>query len=158
MKKYLKAFFLISLCLSFSYSFSQQNADTANDNKEALATLNGYFAALKEHDISKAISYFSNTKDFLVYVNGKAMNYEEFTTGLRTTFLQIKEIVVRYDTVYIRNIGGDAVLMTGLFHESFTDGNGKKFDFDITASVILLKRNGQWKVTYVTEVDHFVSN
>jgi len=158
MKKYLKAFFSISMCLSFFYSSSQQNADTAKDNKEALATLNGYLAALNEHDIAKAISYFSNTKDFLVYANGKGMNYEEFTTGLRTTFLQIRAMLVRYDTVYVRNIGGNAVLITGRFHESFTDVNGREFDFDITASSILLKRKGQWKVAYVTEVDQLVSD
>jgi len=37
MKKYLKAFFSISMCLSFFYSSSQQNADTAKDNKEGIS-------------------------------------------------------------------------------------------------------------------------
>lgn len=146
------------MCLSFSYSFSQQNVDTAKDNKEALATLNDYLNALKEHDISKAISYFSNTKDFLIYVNNTAMNYEEFITGLRTSFLQIKKMHVHYDTVYVRNTGEDAVLITGLFHQSITDMNDREFYFDITVSAILLKRNGQWKITYVTQVNHPVSN
>ena len=158
MNKHLKTFFSVGMCLSFFYSFSQQNADTAKDNKEALTTLNGYLAALKEHDISKAISYYSNTKDFFVYSDGKAMNYEEFTTGARATFLQIKEMLVRYDTVYVRNLGENAVLITGPFHETLTDMNDRKFDFDVTISVILLKRNGQWKVTYVTQVHHLVAN
>jgi hypothetical protein len=158
MKKYLKTFLSICLCLSFLYSFSQQNADTAKANKEALATLNGYSTALKEHDISKAISYLSNTKDFLVYDNGKAMNYEEFTAAIRTAFSQIKKTLVRYDTVYVRNIDENAVLITGSFHQSVTDANDREFDFNVTASFIVLKRDGAWKLTYSTVVSRPVSN
>ena len=158
MKNYVKAFLSIGLCLSFSCSFSQQNADTSKANKEALATLNDYFAALKENDISKAISYFSNTKDFLVFANGKAMNYEEFTAIARTTSSRIKKLLFRYDTIYIRNINENVVLITGPLHETVTDNNDRQVDFDVTASVILLKRDGQWKITYVTEVVQLVSN
>lgn len=158
MKKCLSTFFLIGLCLSFSRLFSQQDADTAMDNKEVLGILNSYTTALKEHDITKAISYCSNTKDFLVCVDGKALNYEEFTSSLKTSFSQIKEMHVSSDTVYVRNIGADAALITGLFHEGITDLNGMEFDFDITISAIFLKRNGQWKITYVTQANRFVSN
>jgi hypothetical protein len=158
MKKYVKTLLSICLCLSFCYSFSQQIADTSKANNEALATLNNYFAALKENDISKAISYLSNTKDFLVFANGKAMNYEEFTAGARTTSSQIKKVLLRYDTIYTRNINENAVLITGPFHQSVTDTNDRQFDFDVTASVILLKRDGQWKLTYVTEIVRLVSN
>jgi hypothetical protein len=158
MKKYLRTVFLISLCLSLSRLFSQQNVDTAMDNKEVLAILNSYTAALKEHDIAKAIGYCSNTKDFLVCVDGKAFNYEEFTSSLRTSFSQIKEMRVSSDTVYVRNIGPDAALITGVFHEGVTDMNNRQFEFDITISAIFLKRNGQWKITYVTQANRFVSN
>jgi hypothetical protein len=158
MEKYLRTFLSICLCLSFSYSFCQQNADTAKANKEALATLNNYTAALKEHDISKAISYLSNTKDFLVYDNGKAMNYEEFTVAIRAAFLQIKKTVVRYDIVYVRSIVENAVLITGSFHQSVTDANDKEFDFDVTASFIVLKRDGEWKLTYSTVASRLLSD
>jgi hypothetical protein len=66
MKKHLKTFLLIGSSLSFSYSFSQSNADTAKANKEVLATLNNYITALKQLDLPKTISYLSNTQDFLV--------------------------------------------------------------------------------------------
>ena len=69
MKRYLQTFLLIGLCLVSSYSFCQHNADTAKNNKEALAALNGDIGAIKEHDISKALSYYCNSKDFLVAFN-----------------------------------------------------------------------------------------
>jgi len=158
MKKHLKTLLLIGSCLSFSCSFSQQNADTAKANKEVLATLNNYIAALKQLDLSKTISYFSNTKDFLVYDNGKAWNYEEFTAGLKTSFSQIKKALVRYDSVYVRSIAENAVLTTGPFHQSLTSSDDRVFGFDGTASFIWLKREGQWKLTYATVVTQLVSN
>ncbi|MFL5743012.1 MAG: nuclear transport factor 2 family protein [Flavisolibacter sp.] len=158
MKKYLRTFLLIGLCLSFSYSFSQQNTDTTKANKEVLATLNDYISALKELDLSKTISYFSNAKDFLVYENGKAWNYQEFTAGLKTSFPQIKKAHVSYDSVYVRNIAENAVLTTGPFHQRLTDANNRELDFDGTASFIWLKREGQWKLTYATVVSRLVSN
>jgi len=127
-------------------------------NKEALATLNGYSAALQEHDISKAISYLSKTKDFLAYDNGKAMNCEEFTAAIKTAFTQIKKTVVRYDTFYVRNIVENAVLITGSFHQNVTDANNKEFDFDVTASFVVIKGDGEWKLTYSTVVSRLVSN
>jgi hypothetical protein len=158
MKNYSKAFLSIGLCLLFSCSFSQQSPDTAKANKEALATLNDYFVALKENDISKAINFYANTKDFLVLANGKAMSYEEFTTSARTTSSQIKKLLLRYDKIYVRNIDESAVMITGPFHQSVIDTNDRQFDFDGTASVILLKRGGQWKITYVTQVVQPVSD
>jgi ketosteroid isomerase-like protein len=158
MKNYLKAFLSIGLCLLFSCSFSQQNADTAKANKEVLATLNDYIAALRALDLPKTISYYSNSKDFLVYDNGKAWNYEEFTAGLKTAFSQIKKAVVSYDGIYLRNITENAVLTTGPFHQSLTDSNDREFDFDGTASFIWLKKDGQWKLTYATVVSQLVSN
>lgn len=106
MKKYSKTFLLVSLCLSPFYLFSQQTVDTAKANNEVLAALNDYIAALNKLDLTKTISYFSNTKDFLVFDNGKAWNYEEFTDGLRSSFSQIKKALVRHDTVYVRSIAG----------------------------------------------------
>ena len=140
MKKYLKTFLLIGLCLSFLISFSQQNADTSKANKEVLATLNNYIAALKQLDLPKTISYFSNAKDFLVYDNGKACNYEEFTAGLKSSFSQIKKAFVSYDSIYVRSIAENAVLTTGPFHQTLTSSDDREFDFDGTASFIWLKR------------------
>jgi hypothetical protein len=158
MEKYLKTFLLIGFCVSFFYSYSQPNADTAKANKEVLATLNNYITALKQLDLSKTISYFSNTNDFLVYDNGKAWNYEEFTAGLKTTFSQIKKAIVRYDSVYVRSIAENAVLTTGPFHQTLTDANDREFDYDGTASFIWLKKDGQWKLSYATVVSKLVSN
>jgi len=158
MTKHLKTFLLIGFCISFSYSFSQQNADTAKANKEVLATLNDYIAALKQLDLSKTISYFSNTKDFLVYDNGKAWNYEEFVAGLKTSFSQIKKAIVRYDSIYVRSIADNAVLTTGPFHQTLTTSDEREFNFDGTASFIWLKREGRWKLTYATLVTRLVSN
>lgn len=158
MKKHVRTFLLIGSCLSFSYSFSQQNADTAKANQEVLATLNDYIAALRQLDLSKTISYYSNTKDFLVYDNGKAWNYEEFVAGLKTSFPQIKKAVVNYDSIYIRSIAENAVLTTGPFHQTLTSSDDREFDFNGTASFIWLKREGQWKLTYATVVTQLVSN
>jgi hypothetical protein len=158
MKKHLRTFLLIALCLSFSYSFSQQNADTARANKEVLATLSDYITALKQLDLSKTISYYSNTKDFLVCDNGKAWNYEEFVAGLKTSFSQIKKALVSYDRIYVRSIAENAVLTTGPFHQTLTNSDDRDFDFDGTASFIWLKREGLWKLTYATVVTQLVSN
>lgn len=158
MKKYLKTFLSLGLCLSFSFSFSQPKADTAKANKEALTTFNDYLAAYKENDMSKAISYFSNSKDFLILTNGKAANYEEFTASARTFSSQIKKHVLRYDTIYIRNIDPNAVLIMGPLHESVTDTSDRQFELDVTASIMMLKREGQWKITYVTQVVQLKSN
>lgn len=158
MKKYLKTFLLIGLCLSVFYSFSQQNSDTAKANKEVLATLNDYIAALKRLDLSKTISYFSNSKDFLVFDNGKAWNYEEFTAGLKTSFSQIKKAFVSYDIIYVRSIDENAVLTTGPFHQTLTNSDDRVFNFDGTASFIWLKRDGQWKLTYATVVTRLLSD
>jgi ketosteroid isomerase-like protein len=152
MKKYFKSFFSISLCLVFYSSFGQETADTVKANRDALATLNNYLVAVKEHDVSKTLSYFSNTNDFLVYANDKAMNYEEFTTGIKTTFSQIKSLDLRFDNIYIRNINENAVWITGSFHQSVADVNNRQFDYNGTASLILLKRDGEWKITYVAQV------
>jgi ketosteroid isomerase-like protein len=156
--KRLKTFLLIGSCLSFSYLFSQQNIDTAKANKEVLATLKDYVAALKQLDISKTVSYYSKTKDFLVYDNGKAWNYEEFVGGLKTSFSQIKEALVSYDSIYVRSIAENAVLTTGPFHQTLTSSDDRDFHFDGTASFVWLKRDGQWKLTYATVVSQLVSN
>jgi hypothetical protein len=158
MSNYLKTFLLIWSCLSFSSSFSQQIADTAKANKEALATLNNYIAALKELNVIKAISYCSDSKDFLVYQDGNAMNYEEFTASIRTAFSQIKKAVVHYESVHVRHIAQDAVLITGPFHQTVSDPNDKEYDFEVTASFILLKREGQWKINYATVVSRLITN
>jgi ketosteroid isomerase-like protein len=158
MKKHLKTFLLIGSCLSFTCLFSQQDADTAKANKEVLAALKDYIAALKQLDLSKTISYYSNTKDFLVYDNGKAWNYEEFVAGLKTSFSQIKKALVSYDSIYIRSIAENAVLTTGPFHQTLTSSDDRDFDFNGTASFIWLKRDGQWKLTYATVVSQLVSN
>lgn len=158
MKKYSKTFLLVSLCLSPFYLFSQQTVNTAKANNEVLAALNDYIAALNKLDLTKTISYFSNTKDFLVFDNGKAWNYEEFTDGLRSSFSQIKKALVRHDTVYVRSIADKAVLTTGPFRQTLTSPDEREFNFDGTASFIWLKRDGQWKLTYATVVSRLVSN
>ena len=152
MNNYLKSLLSITLCFSSFCSFSQQIADTAKDNKEALAALNGYIDALQKLDIPKAISYCSNTPDFIVFENGKAMNYEEFTTNMRTNFPQAKKVLITSINVHVRNISANAVLITGLYHETATDVNDRVFDFDVITSSVLLKKDGQWKLSYVTDV------
>lgn len=156
MKNYLKIFLLITFCFSFSCSFSQQNTDTAKTNKEVLNALNGYIAALKELNLSKTISYYSNTKDFLIYDNGKAWNYDEFTDALKNTFSQLKKATVSYNDFYVRNISENAVLITGSFHQSLTDTNDQQFNFDGTASFIWMKINGEWKLNYATVASRLV--
>ncbi|GEO12149.1 nuclear transport factor 2 family protein [Segetibacter aerophilus] len=158
MKKYLRTFLSLGLCLSFSYSFSKPKADTAKANREAFATFNDYLAAYKENDMSKAISYFSNSKDFLILANGKAFNSEEFTASVRQFSPQIKKHVLWYDTIYIRNIDTNAVLIMGPLRESVTDTNDRQFELNVTASIMMLKREGQWKIAYVTQVVQPISN
>jgi hypothetical protein len=120
--------------------------------------LNDYIAALKLLDLSKTISYFSNSKDFLVFDNGKAWNYEEFTAGLKTSFSQIKKAFVSYDIIYVLSIDENAVLTTGPFHQTLTNSDDRVFNFDGTASFIWLKRDGQWKLTYATVVTRLLSD
>lgn len=154
MTKYLRRILLVGIWVTFStQSFSQKEAAMAEDIKEEILTvLNNYFAAVKERNPQKAISYYANTEDFLVYSDGKASNYEEYAKSVTDFLPKAKKVDIGFDTVYVRRISKDAALVTGAFHENFTDADNKDFAFSVTGSIILLKKQGQWKITYATAV------
>jgi len=143
-------FLLIGFGISF-YSFSQSIEDKEL-NKEITNLLNEYYAAVNAQDVNKTISYYLNSPDFITYVNGKANDYEEWTNQVKVFLPTPKKIRYSFDTLYTRKIGDDAVYVTGPFHQDMTDADNKTSLADITVSMVLFKKNDEWKIAYATSV------
>ena len=145
---------IIFLLVGFSISFNSfsQSVEEKELNKEITNVLNEYYAAVNAQDVNKTISYCLNSPDFITYVNGRANNYEEWTNQVKAFLPTPKKIRYSFDTLYTRKISDDAVYVTGPFHQDMTDKDNKASLADITASMVLLKKNGEWKIAYATSV------
>jgi hypothetical protein len=110
--------------------------------------MQSFQAAAEERSADKIMILCQRSPGFLVYLDGKALNYDEFVHAGREVFHRFKNIQLKWDTIHVRVLGADVVAALTPFRGVLTDSNGLdtrlKGEVTWTANRIA----GAWKLVY----------
>ena len=120
----------------------KQIADIRTDIKET---------AIKHLNSESAISVLSYyTKDATIISNGiQYSSFESFAEKIKEFYSSLSKInIAAYDEMDINVITNDVVLFTANFRWSSTDTDGMTIDLQGVYSVLYIREEGRWKMSW----------
>jgi ketosteroid isomerase-like protein len=132
------------------FCLAQSNND--DTQTQVFSMVKSYCTAVESQNVKEVISYYWQSPDFLFYVNGEMKMYDEWVAQIKSMLPYFKKVNLSFDTLYIRKLSSNRVIVAGPFQESFIDKEGIKASFKIDVTWVLIKQNNNYKIAYATGV------
>jgi ketosteroid isomerase-like protein len=147
-RSFYASLFAITIC-SLSCLAQSEKDDL---HKQILSWCKNYCAAVETQNVNEVISHYWKSPDFFVYAGGKMHTYDEYVAQVKSVLPQLKKVKLSFDTLYIRQLRPNHVVVAGPFKESFLNPEGKEMSFDIQVTWVLIKQDKKYKLAYATGV------
>jgi hypothetical protein len=144
-RRTLVLFVFFALLLACTRSVSDQKEEA---RKAMITLMNSYNDALKERNVEKISSFFLRSPEFMIYADGKSLNYDDVVAQFRNVFPNFKSLENKWDTIFVSVLNSNAVAAAAPFHEVFTDKNGNITRLKGVATWIAVRVENNWKFIY----------
>lgn len=111
-------------------------------------------AAERALDAEALLAHFSTFGDFVLHNDGQRIDFDTVAANVRSAFPTLRALEGGFSDLEIRVLASDAALVTALFQETITMGDGTVVSQRGAATWLWRERGGSWTIAY-GHVDHY---
>ena len=121
-------------------------------DKEILARLDDYFAAVNAKDTKRFMGFFTPGEDLTVIEDKDLrMSRQEFLGFVDGFFKEVSEVQAVWEKRTVHPLAPGVAVVTGSFKVTGKDGKSLPMAFRSAFTFVLVKHQGEWRVKHVHE-------
>jgi ketosteroid isomerase-like protein len=116
------------------------------------SAVHAFAEAERARDPQRALAHLA--PDFYMYVDGVRQEYQSVAQQILETFPAMQRFETHWQDVEITPLARDVALVSFVFHDDVTDGDGNRMRLTGPTTLIWAFRDGDWLIIYA-DADHY---
>lgn len=127
--------------------------DERSENERGVgAAVDAFAEAERRRDVEAILGFIA--PEFYMYADGTRVDYESVTEQIRSTMPSLQRFETTWSNVEVTILARDHALVTMVFRDSVTDGDGVTTRRRGPTTFVWRLRGGDWRIIYA-DADHY---
>jgi uncharacterized protein (TIGR02246 family) len=127
-------------------------AERASIERSVRATVDSFAEAERHRDPDAILELIAD--DFYMYADGNRVDYESVVDQIRSTMPSLQEFETTWSNIEVTVLARDHALVTLLFRDVMTDGNGVTTRLRGPTTFVWRLRDEAWRLIYADAVHY----